>query len=210
MVRSRRERWSIRVRSGLAIACATLVLMVCAPAQFASSSPSQSAEPLFGTSLTTRLSHLFAAIDANSLALGQPLFFPESAYVAMKTGQIPVPASDYRDRLLAFYRLDLGAYHAALFAHGSATFVGVNVNTADAAWIAPGVCENAIGYWHVPGVRLVYRLAGVVRSVAVDSLISWRGVWYVVHLGPNPRPTNVGTLDAPSRGRGVAGPAGGC
>ena len=58
--------------------------------------------------------------------------------------------------------------------------------------------------------RLVYSVKHVVRSVAVASLISWHGVWYVVHLGPNPRPLNIGTVDAPSVGRGVAGPAGGC
>ena len=84
------------------------------------------------------------------------------------------------------------------------------MNPAQAAWIAPGSCENSIGYWHLPGVRLVYSSQHVVRSVAVASLISWHGVWYVVHLGPNPRPVNVGTVDAPGLGRGVAGPAGGC
>jgi len=210
MVRSPRERRCFRVPSGLVISAAMLLVLVSAPSSFASSSSAQNVEPSFGPSLTIRVSHLFHAIATDSLTVGEPLFFPESAYVAMKTGRIPSPVRDFQDRLLAFFRLDLGAYHAALSAHGPATFVGVNANAADAAWIAPGVCENSIGYWHVPGVRLVYRVKGVVRSVAVDSLISWRGVWYVVHLGPNPRPANVGTVDAPSLGRGVAGPAGGC
>jgi hypothetical protein len=210
MVRSPREQRCFRVRSGLLISAAMLLMLVNAPLSFASSNSAQSVEPPFGTSLTIRVSHLFHAIATDSLTVGEPLFFPESAYVAMKTGRIPAPAGDYQDRLLAFFRLDLGAYHAALFAHGPATFVGVNANAADAAWVAPGACENSIGYWHVPGVRLVYRVKGMVRSVAIASLISWRGVWYVVHLGPNPRPTNVGTVDAPSLGRGVAGPPGGC
>jgi hypothetical protein len=209
MIRSRRRRRCTWVTRGLVLSAVLLLLSVSAPSSFASSSTTQNVEPSFGTSLTTRMSILFHAITNDSLTIAEPVFFPESAYVAMKTGRIPAPASDYQDRLLAFFRLDLGAYRA-LFAHGTATFVGVNANAADAAWIAPGVCENSIGYWHVPGVRLVYRARGVVRSVAVDSLISWRGVWYVVHLGPNPRPTNVGTLDAPSLGRGVAGPASGC
>ena len=67
-----------------------------------------------------------------------------------------------------------------------------------------------IGYWHVPGVRLVFQRGHQVVSVAVASLISWRGVWYVVHLGPNPRPANVGTVDNYRVGPGTPGPAGGC
>jgi hypothetical protein len=50
----------------------------------------------------------------------------------------------------------------------------------------------------------------VVRSFGVASLISWRGLWYVVHLGPNPRPSDVGTVDQPAIGPGSPGPGGGC
>ena len=60
-----------------------------------------------------------------------------------------------------------------------------------------------------PGVRIVYQQGSVVRSFAVDSLISWRGVWYVVHLGPNPRPSDAGTVDQPETGPGTPGPPGG-
>ena len=170
----------------------------------------QTVEPAFGASLTSRMSLLFSDLVSNSLARAQTLFFPESAYVAMKTGRIAAPSSDYVHRLIGFFRLDVAAYHRYLTTRGPSTFLGVNVNPADALWIHPGWCENSIGYWHVPGVRLVYRHGGVVRSVAVASLISWRGVWYVVHLGPNPRTYPVGTIAAPALGRGVAGPAGGC
>lgn len=176
----------------------------------ASVNPSQRVEPSLGVPLTHRMSTLFRAITTDSTTIAAPLFFPESAYVSMKTGRIPAPASDYQERLVAFYRLDLARYHQVIVAQGAATFIGVNVAGTRAQWISAGDCENSIGYWHVPGVRLVYRVAGAVRSVAVDSLISWRGVWYVVHLGPNPRRRNVGTLDAPSLGRGRAGPPGGC
>lgn len=170
----------------------------------------QSVEPSFGRSLDQRMSILFHDIVTGSLTRADELFFPESAYVAMKTGRIPFPSADYRDRLAAFFRLDLVAYRAHILAHGPVTFLGVNALASDAQWIRPGWCENSIGYWHVPGVRMVYRQGRAVRSVAVASLISWRGVWYVVHLGPNPRPRDIGTVDAPALGRGVAGPAGGC
>ena len=192
----------------------SLVALDCAEgapaASAATTHSSANFEPSFGASLTSRMSTLFHDIVLDSLALTEKLFFPESAYIAVKTGQVPSPATDYVERLIGFLRLDLAAYHASFSSHGSSTFLGVNLNRGDAAWIRPGWCENSIGYWHVPGVRLVYRQGNVVRSVAVASLISWQGVWYVVHLGPNPRLHDVGTVDAPARGAGVPGPAGGC
>lgn len=198
-----------RVVRGLAVTFA-MSLVVAQVAGASSTATSQGSEPAVGPPLSARLSTLFHDITLDSLPLGERLFFPESAYVAMKTGRIGNPASDYVDRLIAFYRLDLTAYHDFLLTRGPVTFVGINANPRDAQWIRPGWCENSIGYWHLPGVRLVYRQRGVLRSVGVASLISWHGVWYVVHLGPNPRAHNVGTVDAPALGRGTAGPAGGC
>ena len=128
----------------------------------------------------------------------------------MKKGLLASPSGDFTDRLIGFYDLDLAAYHRLVFTGGSPTLVRVEADVHDAAWIPPRDCENLIGYWHLPGVRLVYRHVGRVYSVAVDSLISWRGVWYVVHLGPNPRPSDVGTVDGFADGPGVPGPAGGC
>jgi hypothetical protein len=129
----------------------------------------------------------------------------------MKTGQISNPASDYQSRLIAFLSLDLGAYQQVLGANPlKATLSAVNADPAYATWIPPGSCENSVGYWHLPNVRLVYSSNGTTSSFAVASLISWRGVWYVVHLGPNPRPSNVGTVALPASGAGTPGPPGGC
>jgi hypothetical protein len=200
-----------RLIAVLIIAVLPLLTATSASSSTSTSIPTpQTTQPPFGASLNARMAALWHDLANDSLTSGEKLFFPESAYVAMKTGQIPDPTSDYIDRLIGFFRLDLAAYHSYIFAHGAASFVGINVNPGDALWIRPGWCENSIGYWHVPGVRLVYREGGLVRSVAVASLISWHGEWFIVHLGPNPRAHNVGTVDAPALGRGVAGPAGGC
>lgn len=173
--------------------------------------PQTNAEPSFGAPLHAQMSILFRSLVANDPSIGQAVFFPESAYVSMKTGILPDPRADYANRLIAFFNLDVAAYHAQLaMSPAPATLTEVLANPADAAWIPPGTCENSVGYWHLPGVRLVYSQGGAVSSFGVASLISWRGVWYVVHLGPNPRPSNVGTVDAPASGPGVPGPAGGC
>jgi hypothetical protein len=153
---------------------------------------------------------LFRALATSNVTLAQSLFYPEAAYVALKTGRLPAPSSDYVNRLRAFFTLDIAAYHQLLASGGPAHYLRTVVDPSLATWIAPGVCENGSGYWHEPPIRLVYRQAGIVKSFAVDSLITWQNRWYVIHLGPNPRPSNVGTVDLPQRGPGRPGPAGGC
>jgi hypothetical protein len=175
--------------------------------------PQTSDEPSFGAPLNMSMNTLWGAIVADSPDQATSVFFPRTAYDKMKAGLLPNPDGDYTNRLLAFFRLDIGAYHQLLASTGdpsSTTLVSVSAQPSYAAYIAPGHCENLIGYWHEPGVRIVYQQGSVVRSFAVDSLISWRGVWYVVHLGPNPRPSDVGTVDQPETGPGTPGPPGGC
>jgi hypothetical protein len=176
--------------------------------------PQTDVEPPTGDrALLAALRPLWAAIVSGSAAHALPLFFPEAAYVKMKTGLLgsESPSTDYVERLIGFYKVDLAAYHQALEPDATgARLISVDAAPADAAWISPGGCENLIGYWHLPGVRFVYSEGGVVKSFAVASLISWRGVWYVVHLGPNPRPVDIGTVDQPAAGPGIPGPAGGC
>jgi len=171
--------------------------------------PQTGVRPGFGRRFQVQIRTLWAAIVGGSTRIGRAAFFPESAYRQLKA--IAYPTADYKDRLLALYDLDIAAYHAHLGARPSAArLVDVAADAALAQWIPPGVCENSVGYWHLPGTRLVYTTGRTRYSVGVYSLISWRGVWYVIHLGPNPRPVNVGTLDDPQAGPGVAGPAGGC
>ena len=173
--------------------------------------PQTEVEPAFGSALRRALEGLWKGIVSDSITTALPDFFPEPAYVEMKQGLLSDPVADYTDRLIGFYRLDLAAYHEALGAAAPSTkLLAVDASAPDAAWIEPGDCENLIGYWHLPGVRFVYEQGGVVKSFAVASLISWRGVWYVVHLGPNPRPVDVGTVDEPADGAGTPGPPGGC
>ncbi len=173
--------------------------------------PQTDQEPAITGALLERLTPLWNAISSGDAAQGMADFFPRSAYVSMKTGRLPDPGADYEGRLVAFYNMDVPAYHAALGPDPSkAKLVAVNGNPAYAHWVPAGECENGVGYWHLPGVRMVYETPQGQQSFSVASLISWRGVWYVVHLGPNPRPSNVGTVDQPATGPGTPGPPGGC
>ncbi len=161
--------------------------------------------PASSAQLSAEMADLWKAVVENDVTAAMPSFFPESAYVQLKT--IADPAADYEDRLVADLRADLGAAHALLGSSASsAALVGVQVPEQYAHWVTPGVCTNSIGYYEVPNSRLVYRIGGMVRSFGIASMISWRGQWYVVHLGAVVRPTGTtrGVVDDPSTGPGVS------
>jgi hypothetical protein len=148
------------------------------------------------------MAQLWSGIVRDSLTSAQPALFPEGAYLQLKA--IAGASADWSDRLLHDFGLDIGAAHA-LLGRGAATarLVAVEVNSSYGHWISPGVCSNGIGYYEMPNARVVYREAGKVRSLGIASMISWRGVWYVVHFGAILRSSDVGTVDDPVSGPGV-------
>ena len=149
------------------------------------------------------MASLWRGITRNSVNDALPAFFPEQAYVRLKT--VANPAGDFRNRLVGGYRLDLAAAHALV--GPGARLAAVIVPAAYAHWVPPGVCFNRIGYYEVPNARVVYRGARGTRSFGIASMISWRGVWYVVHLGSV---TGPGSVDDPSAGPGVSAPSSTC
>jgi hypothetical protein len=153
---------------------------------------------------------LWTGVQQNSVAKAMPAFFPEGAYIQIKA--IGDARGDYVGRLVADYRLDLGAAHQLLGGDpGSAHLVGVNVPASYAHWVPPGVCYNRVGYYELPSARVVYRQgAGAVHSFGIASMISWRGVWYVVHLGAVVRSGSGGVVDDPSAGVGGSAPSSTC
>lgn len=162
-------------------------------------------------SVTTPLFHqemqqVFAAVTGDDPALAAPAFFPLAAYRQIKA--LADPAADYRNRLQPHFALDVAAAHQLV--GPGATLLSVQVALPDVRWIPPGACYNQVGYWHLPGTRLVYREGGLVRSLGIAHMISWRGVWYVIHLGEEARSSDVGVVDSPALGPGTPGPPGGC
>ncbi|MCW2929554.1 MAG: hypothetical protein JWM19_516 [Actinomycetia bacterium] len=148
---------------------------------------------------------LWLAVSTGNPSYGLPAFFPESAYEQVKA--IADPASDWRTRLWYDYTIDVAAAHQ--LAGSDARLVTVVVPAQYATWIPVGACYNNIGYWQVPGARVEYRKDGELESIGIASMISWRGVWYVVHFGGVQR-TGGGMIFAPAAGEGIAGPPGGC
>lgn len=152
---------------------------------------------------------LWQGIRSDSLPAALPSFFPEAAYLQVK--KLPAPRTDYLNRLLVEFQLDVGAAHRLLGANASsAKLIQVSVPADQARWVSPGDCLNKIGYFQVSGSRLSYSVRGQVRSFVIASLISWRGVWYVVHLGAISRRSERGVVDDPTLGPGTFGPPEGC
>ncbi len=151
------------------------------------------------------MTDLWLAVTTGNPRFAQPAFFPEAAYEQLKA--IPYPAADWHNRLWYDFALDVGAAHGLV---RGARLLRVIVPESEAAWVYPGACYNTIGYWHVGGARVVYTERGQERSFGIASLISWRGVWYVVHFGEVLRPVVTGVVDQPAMGPGIPGPPGGC
>lgn len=159
---------------------------------------------------TAEMDALWQGVVRGSVTPALSAFFPESAYVQLKTG-IGNPAGDWQNRLVADYTLDLGAAHALLGPDpAQATLVSVSVPEQYGHWIPPGVCANGIGYYEVANSRVVYTLDGVTKSFGIASLISWRGEWYVVHLGAILRSGSGGEVDEPEAGPGTSAPSTTC
>jgi hypothetical protein len=149
------------------------------------------------------MASLWAGVVSNSLAAALPAFFPKAAYVQLKA--IASASSDWTDRLVHDFTLDIASAHALLGRDAtSARLITGDVPESYGHWIMPGVCSNRLGYYEMPNARLVYREAGQIRSFGIASMISWRGVWYVVHFGAILRSTDTGMVDDPAIGPGTS------
>ena len=135
-----------------------------------------------GAEFDAHVDALWQAIVRDDPSLALPFFFPKTAYLQVK--DIQDPAGDYQSRLIANYEDDVHALHAQLGdAASRAQLVGMSVPNDQAQWITPGTEYNKGSYWRVYGSTLNSTVDGQSRSFPVTSLISWRGQWYVVHLG---------------------------
>jgi hypothetical protein len=146
---------------------------------------------------SSRVQGLWQAIVSGEVQPAMPFFFPLSAYEQVKG--ISNPQADWQNRLVGYYGLDIQAAHNLLGPDAAgAEFVGVTVPTVRATWVLPGQEYNKGPYYRVYGTRVTYKIGGRTRSLGIFSLISWRGEWYVVHLGPATRSTHQGIVYQPA------------
>jgi hypothetical protein len=161
------------------------------------------------TQLKSLMAALWSGVMENSLSAAMPAFFPKGAYLQLKS--ISNASSDWTNRLVHDYGLDVTAAHGLLGRHAArARLIAVEVISSYGHWIDPGVCDNSLGYYEMPNARVVYSEDGQTRSFGIASMISWRGVWYVVHFGAILRASDTGMVDDAAVGRGVSAYSGTC
>ena len=182
------------------------VALQVAPADAATLPQTQQLPSSTDTAFNHAMHDIWLAITTGNPDYALPAFFPEKAYERVKA--IADPDYDWQTRLWYDFKLDVAALRPYVSAH--AKLIKVIFPTQYTAWVLPGGCYNNIGYWHAPGTRVVYEQGGATRSFGIASFISWRGVWYVVHLGALSRTAAVGVVDDPQTGPGTPGPPGGC
>jgi hypothetical protein len=164
-----------------------------------------SASPRFQAAMQA----LFTSIVAGTPATASGAFLPQGAYVQLK--DIDGALYDYQHRLLGDFGVDIMAAHAGMGAGAAgADLTSVQVPPQYAHWVPTGECENRVGYFEVANSRVVYTEDGVTRSFGIASLISWRGEWYVVHLGAVLRPGSGGVVLDPEAGTGTSAPSSTC
>lgn len=163
---------------------------------------------LSSKSLALRMQDLYAGIASDSITTALASYLTLDSYRQIKG--LSNNSFDYANRLLQHFALDIEAAHALFASQGATSYVGFRADASYANWVLPNTCYNKLGYWHLPGVRLLYKVGGVTHSIGVISLISYRGEYYVVHLGAISRPSNTGYVDNPTVGTGALGPPGGC
>jgi hypothetical protein len=135
-----------------------------------------------GATFTAGVDGLWEAIRQDKPELALPFFFPKRAYLQVKA--ISDPSGDYQNRLIANYEDDIHMLHAQLGANAAnAQYVGISVPDDQAVFVQPGEESNKGTYWRVYGTTMQYQVDGQTGSFPVTSMISWRGQWYVVHLG---------------------------
>jgi hypothetical protein len=155
------------------------------------------------------MASLWAGVVGGSAGPALGAFFPRGAYLQLKA--IAAAGSDWSDRLVRDYSLDIAAAHGLLGSGAAdARLLGVQVQSSYGHWVPPGVCENSIGYYEMPNARVLYSQGGQIHSFGIASMISWRGVWYVVHLGAVLRPSDEGVVDEPASGAGTSAYSGTC
>lgn len=128
-----------------------------------------------------RMNVLANAIITNNPTSALSTFFPLEAY--KQTKAISNPTSDWNSRLIKAFDEDIASANKMLGPNAAtATFTGVTVPDS-AQWIKPGQEYNKGPYWRVLNSKMNFTVDGKNVSVPLTSMISWRGEWYVVHLG---------------------------
>jgi hypothetical protein len=137
--------------------------------------------PAITLGLTRRMRALLAAVASGDASHGIPAFFPVQAYAQTKI--YSDAAHDWATRLVPEFGADVHALHVQLDPAGAPMrLLGYAVDDAAAVWVLPGEEFNKGPYWRVYYTTVAYGIGAHRGEFTVNTLISWRGEWYVAHI----------------------------
>jgi hypothetical protein len=128
--------------------------------------------------LDQRAAALFEAVVKDDPALGESFWFPKAPFIPLKD---PPDPDLYWEKLHRAYADDIHSAHGSRASWDGATFDHFEIGSSP-RWMNPGDEHNRIGYYRSQGGTIVYRIGEENGALAVDTIITWQGQWFVTHM----------------------------
>lgn len=138
--------------------------------------------PLHDPALDRRMASFFAGLRDYNNAEADKAFLPMPYYVVLKQGG--GNEADWNNRLITHYHQQLAELRARFRSVlPSAVYNGYSVRSATAHTVPVGAEQNKAPYWQVYMTTMAFKdKAGHPHNFVINTMISFRGAWYVVHV----------------------------
>ena len=138
--------------------------------------------PLHDPALDGRMASFFTGLRDYNNAEADKAFLPKAFYVALKQGG--GNEADWNNRLMTHYHQQLAELRARFRSVlPGAVYNGYSVKSATAHTVRVGAEQNKAPYWQVYTTTMAFKdKNGQPHSFVINTMISFRGAWYVVHV----------------------------
>jgi len=138
--------------------------------------------PLHDPALDRRMASFFAGLRDYNNAEADKAFLPMPYYVVLKQGG--GNEADWNNRLITHYHQQLAELRARFRSVlPGAVYNGYSVKSATARTVRVGAEQNKAPYWQVYMTTMAFKdKNGQPHSFVINTMISFRGAWYVVHV----------------------------
>ena len=138
--------------------------------------------PLHDPALDRRMASFFAGLRDCNNAEADKAFLPMPYYVVLKQGG--GNEADWNNRLITHFHPQLAELRARFRGVLSGAINnGYSVKSASAHTLRVGAEQNKAPYWQVYMTTMAFKdKAGHPHNFVINTMISFRGAWYVVHV----------------------------
>lgn len=138
--------------------------------------------PLHDQALDQRMASFFAGLRDYNTAEADKAFLPMRYYVVLKAGG--GNEADWNNRLIKHYHQQLAELRARFRnVLPGATYNGYLIKSSTAHTVPVGAEMNKAPYWQVFMTTMAFKdKSGKGHTFVINTMISFRGAWYVVHV----------------------------